>query len=83
MAGPLPILSRINEQVVNPLITLLFVTAFVYFLWGLVQFVRSAETDKGQETGKSHIVWGLLGMAIMVSAFGITHFICNTIGVSC
>lgn len=74
-------LGRVNAAIVNPTILLLFAVATVVFLWGLVQFIGSAETDTGRELGKRKILWGLIGMFIMIGAIGIINILLSTFGI--
>jgi len=76
------LLNAINGVVLNPLIYLLFVIAFFYFLLGLAQFVMNADSDRGRTEGKEKIKWGLVGMFIMFSAYGIIHLILATFGLN-
>lgn len=65
------------EGTLNQIIGLLFVLVTVYFFWGVAEFVRfsaSGETAKLEE-GKKHMVWGIIGMAIMLGAWGIVQMI--------
>ncbi|OJI08687.1 MAG: hypothetical protein COV08_03300 [Candidatus Vogelbacteria bacterium CG10_big_fil_rev_8_21_14_0_10_49_38] len=74
------LLDNIKEQIINPVIMLLFGLALLYFLWGLVQFLaknNSAVVDKKELRDK--MIYGLIGMTIMASVFGIMHVITNTI----
>ncbi len=76
------LMARINKQVINPLILVLFALAFVQFTIGLFKFFQ-AKNGKGEdslEDGKRHMLWGVIGMAIMVSVFGIMGFITGTLG---
>jgi uncharacterized membrane protein len=75
------IVTRIITLVVNPLIYVLFGAAVLYFLWGVLQFVRHAESSEERSKGAQHIIWGLIGLAIMMSAFGIVRLVINTVGV--
>ena len=75
------LLGRVNAAILNPTILLLFAVAAIVFVWGLVQFLISSETDDGRETGKRKILWGLIGMFIMFGALGIIRIILNTFGV--
>ena len=73
------LISKI-EGLLNSVISLLFVLATVYFLWGVVNYVVGAGGDiKKLEQGKQHMLWGIVGMAIMLSAWGIVRAIQNTI----
>lgn len=78
-ATNIPIISKINQLIINPLITLLIAVATVVFMWGVWQTFGSSSVENKKE-GTEHIMWGLIGLFIMVSAIGILHVICNTIG---
>lgn len=61
-------------DLLNKVIALLFVLATVYFLWGVVQYVVGAGGKEEQlKQGKQHMLWGIIGMAIMLSAWGIVE----------
>lgn len=75
-------ISSAYEVIMRPLIALLFAVAFVEFIWGVVLFMRDKDADAGRDTGKRHILYGVLGMVIMVSVFGIIRIIAGTIGLS-
>jgi len=65
------LLDRV-ETTLNQIIGLLFILVTVYFFWGVAEFVRASATGgKEVEEGKKHMVWGIIGMAIMLGAWGI------------
>ncbi|MDD3693796.1 MAG: hypothetical protein PHC89_00115 [Candidatus Pacebacteria bacterium] len=74
-------LGRLNDQIINPLIALAFAVALVYFVTGLFTFFKKESGSDSREKGKRHIVWGVIGMAVMISVFGIISFLTNTLGV--
>ncbi|HAO64813.1 TPA: hypothetical protein DCQ44_02405 [Candidatus Taylorbacteria bacterium] len=76
------ILNNIITLIVNPLILLLIGVAVIYFLWGVFNFVRHAENSDDRVTGARHILWGVIGIAIIFSAFAFFRIIQNTIGPS-
>ncbi|MEK7652328.1 MAG: hypothetical protein AAB334_00010 [Patescibacteria group bacterium] len=75
------LLDKISDQIINPVILLLFVLAFLYFIWGVTQYVIKADSDEQREQGKQHMMWGIIGMFIMFAVGGIIEIIKNTIGV--
>lgn len=76
------LIGRVNTVILNPLITFLFAAAVVLFLFGMVKFLSNRDSDSdAANTGKRHMAWGIVGMLIMVSVFGILQFIANTLGV--
>lgn len=73
-------INKIVEIIVNPAIYLVFSVGLLVFVYGVVEFLH--ELSKGGDTkqGKSHMLWGILGMFIMVSVFGIIHLLNGTFG---
>lgn len=76
------VLNKVITVIVNPLITLMFAVALVYFLFGVFQFVQNADSEDAREQGKQHILWGIIGMFIMVAVFGIMRIVLNTFGIA-
>ena len=73
------LIENISKLIVNPAIELLIAVAFLVFLYGVFEFVMNSGDEKGRDQGKQHIAWGLVGLFVMVSAFGIIKVILNTI----
>lgn len=67
--------TRIENALMNQIIPLLFVLVTVYFFWGIITYVRAAGDQKAIDTGKQHMIWGIIGMAVMASAWGIVAVI--------
>ena len=75
------LLHKISQFILNPLIALVFAIALAVFLWGVVQFIASQTADAGREEGKRKIIWGLFGMFIMISAYGLIGLILGTFSI--
>lgn len=74
------LLRNIENHILNPLIFLMFGLAVFCFLWGLVEYFWQAKDGKEDRSqAKKNIAWGVIGMTIMVSVYGIMHFIVSTI----
>lgn len=73
------LVANLEAFVINPIIWLLFGVALVIFLWGVVEFLAGFESEEKQTQGKRHMLWGIIGLAIMVSAIGIKEIVENTI----
>ena len=73
------LLNRVSEHIINPLIFVLFAAAFAVFIWGLVQFVGNLDNEESRSQGVKHIIWGIVGMVIMVSVNGVIAIIANTV----
>jgi len=75
------LLNNITEQILKPVINILFILATVIFLWGIISYVIGSRGDeKKLEQGKKIMLWGIIGMTIMVSAWGIVGMICEFLG---
>lgn len=75
------IVSKITTNIISPVIQFVFVLALLYFVWGMFKFFK--ETDDGsREEGRQHILWGTIGMAVMISVYGIIRFVAETVGQS-
>jgi hypothetical protein len=74
-------LGKISQFILNPLIFLAFAIAFLVFSWGIFTFIASQTADTKREEGKRKIFWGLFGMFIMISAFGLIRLVLNTFNI--
>lgn len=73
------LIDVLNKVIIKPIIYFVFALAIIYFIWGLVEFLINSDNDTKKKQGKSHMFWGLVGMFIMVSAYGIINLIIGTI----
>ena len=76
-----PFLNKINDAILNPIIILLFAVAFIVFVWGVIRFVRASGNGEDLADGKRHILYGIIGMFIMVSVYGIINIALDTFGI--
>jgi lysylphosphatidylglycerol synthetase-like protein (DUF2156 family) len=80
MKSVLTLIHKINTVIVNPLILLMFAAAVLVFLYGVFEYVKDSDSEEARSTGRNHILWGVVGMFIMISVFSIMDIIMNTIG---
>ena len=71
------LLAKISDQILNPLIGLIIAVALMIFIWGVIEFIAGAANDEKRVKGKQHMVWGIIGLFIMVSVFGIMQILVN------
>ena len=77
-----PFLYRVNEFILNPIILLLFALSSVYFVYGIITFIRLEPGDAKKVEARTAIIWGIVGMLVMFSAKGLISFTLNTFGVA-
>ena len=73
------IMAAVNKEIINPFIAILFAVALLVFIFGVVEFLANSDNEEKQDIGKKHMIWGIIGLFIMVSAVGIMRLIINTI----
>ena len=74
-------IGNVDTMIINPLIGLLFALAIVYFLYGVFEFIANQENEEKKTTGKSHMLWGIVGIVIMMGVFVIMNMILSTLGI--
>lgn len=75
------LVRKIISGVLQPVITLLFALATVIFLWGIIQYViAQAGDEKKLADAKRVMIWGIIGLTVMASAWGIVAVLCDFFG---
>ncbi|OGZ32652.1 MAG: hypothetical protein A3H02_01135 [Candidatus Niyogibacteria bacterium RIFCSPLOWO2_12_FULL_41_13] len=71
------LINNIIALIINPIILFLLVLATLVFLWGAVNFIKASGSgdEEGIGAGKKNLVWGLIGMFIMLSVKSIIFII--------
>lgn len=71
-------LAKIDNAILFPLITLLMAIALLIFLYGAFEYVRGAASEGEREKGQRHLLYGTIGMLVMLSAFTLLSIAANT-----
>jgi hypothetical protein len=66
-------------EILKLLLPVLFAIPVVVFLWGIIKFIYAAGSGDEEKIkqGKKFIVYGLIGLAIMVALWGFVELIIN------
>jgi len=72
---------RIKEYILLPAEKVIFAAGMFLFVYGLVEFLWNLDDGEVQNAGKQHMLWGIIGVFIMVSVTGIISIIENTFGI--
>lgn len=71
-------MSRVVTYIIDPALLLIFALGFLFFVYGLLEFLIRINSGGDTKDGKQHMIWGLVGMLVMVSVYGILDLIDNT-----
>ena len=61
------------SPIVGTLIAVSATLVFLYFFWGLMDYIRKDEANL--ENAKKRMVWGAVGIFVLVSVWGLVYFL--------
>ena len=64
------------------LVTIVFVLSIVAFGWGIVKYITAAGDAAQESKARGILTWGVIGMAVAASLFGLVQFLQNYFGVT-
>lgn len=81
--GSTTLCSIIDEfgNIATLIIILLMVVATVVFIYGVLKYILAGGSEQRKKEGQSMIMWGLIGLFILVAMWGLVIILENTFGV--
>lgn len=67
------------NSVLNTATSLIVALAVVYVLYGIFQFVKAGD-DEARTEGRNKMVYGIIGIAVMVSVWALVRVVTGTFG---
>ena len=74
------LILKLTSAIINPLIYVMFACALVVFVWGVRGYVTRADNPEARALGANQIMWGIIGMALMIMSFAIVRIVIQTFG---
>lgn len=69
----------ITYSILSPLIPILVTLALIAFFWGVARYaIKGADDEKAREQGKQIMIWGIIGLFVIVSVWGLVAVVQNT-----
>lgn len=75
-----PILTNLT-QAVRILVALTFLLALFFFAWGIVKLIVAAGDPEKVKEAKGYLLWGVIGLAVLASIFGLIQFLQSYFGI--
>ncbi len=72
------VVSDISDILGDAVMPLLFVFALSWFIWGVVEFIGSADNKEKRTKGRTRMLWGIIALFAMVSFLGLTSIFTET-----
>ena len=74
-----PIITAFTVNIVNPALLLVSGVSLLICAYGIVEFLVSLSRGEKTGDGKQHMLWGAIGMFILLSAFAIFNLFATTV----
>lgn len=65
------------NNLLNTLLPLIIAAAVVYFIYGIARYVMAGDED-AKAAAKDKIIYGVIGLFVMVSVWGLVNILTNT-----
>jgi len=69
------LISNIKVYILNPIIGFMFAVAVVMFIYGIVEYIWSADNEDKVAVGKTHMIYGIIGIFVMIGVYGILNLL--------
>lgn len=80
--GIIDIIDSASDLITGVLIPLAFALCLLFFFWGVAKYVRSgAGGENAAAEGKRTMIWGIVGLFVAFSIWGIITFIRTELGI--
>jgi len=78
-ATKLPEALGVAFGVIQDMVVVTIGLAVLVFLWGVLKYVIASD-DNGKAKGRTYMLWGIIGLFVMVSVWGLVYMIQQTFG---
>lgn len=68
-------------HIIDPIIMVFFMMAIIVFVFGIFEFIRGSDNEDSRRKGQKHMIWGIVGLLIMVSVFALINLIADQFGI--
>jgi uncharacterized membrane protein len=73
------LIEQIEAVIVTPLLWLFGAIGLLVFIFGVAEVVSAGDNAEKRTLGFRHMIWGIIGLFIMVAVVGIIQIIRNTV----
>lgn len=71
--------SWLVSDVLSVIFPVLLAIAVFVIVWGIFKFILNAGDEEARKTGRSFILWGIVGIFLMFSVWGLVRILTGTI----
>lgn len=70
----------VSDVILTPLILLLSGLALLVFMYGGFVYIANADNEQARADGKKHMLYGVIGLVVMMSAYALLRVLAATFG---
>ncbi len=74
------IICKIGD-LLNLMVPVLIGLGVLYFVWGVITYVVN-DDEEAKTKGRDRIIYGIIGLAVIVSAWGLVNLLLGTFGIN-
>ena len=67
-------------SLLNSATVLIMAAAVVWFLIGVFQYIKAGGDVEGKAGARNKVIYGIVGLAVMASVYGLVNILTNTLG---
>lgn len=71
-------MDKFREVILDPFIVLVASAAMLVFIYGCFEYVTRSNDPAGRDQGRKHIMWGIIGLVVIVSAVALLNIFLDT-----
>ena len=75
-------LLQLVGTTLNSLVPLAIGLAVVIFLFGVIKYVTAGDDEAGRESSRQLMLWGIIGLFVMVSVWGLVQVLNSTTSIN-
>lgn len=76
------IINYVTCTISRSIIPLLFAIALLVFIYGVVKYVIAGDGSDDREEGRWFMIYGIVGLFVMVSVWGLVGLVSNSVDIS-
>lgn len=80
-SGTLKALLCTVGSLLNSVIPVIIALGVVYFVWGVISYVIASD-EEAKKTGRNRIIYGIIGLAVIVGMWGLVNLLRNSFGLN-
>lgn len=67
-------------QLLTTVVPILIILGVIYFVWGVITYVI-ADDAEAKKSGRDRIIFGIIGLAVIVTVWGLVKILTTTFGI--